>query len=325
VCFVATSRRVIKVEEFKRALTEQVKEAGLLMRDESTPDRGINLYCFPWPNPPFWLKVESGAKNGVVVRGVVRAEGLSGDRTDIHDILGALWSILLHSTGNVQLFMQDMPHPVVPNEIHSRSLLLAPAGAEDRLLVDAPASLEWIRGVCEATAAAAPLMTASFEHPHPETHVEKQPAWVTAVAALTGDDLEHGDVSVNHRLEGAMWQHFRGFDTGVCVYRLTPGIMDDLRQYLASRAAALAAATELMRKMIENDKNRAEFEERPRLAVAVAKAVDAAVGAGAEEPVLMLTRSHAIAVGKACIAEVSWASGPGECDEDDEDHEFDDD
>lgn len=310
------------MESFKRALAEQAGATGLLVRDESAPDRGINLYLFPWPNPPFWLKVESAAKDGVVVRGVVRAEGLSGDRTDIHDILGALWAILLHSTGNVQLFVQDMPHPVVPNEIHSRSLLMAPAGADDRLLVNAPTSLAWLRSVCEATAAAAPLMTASFEHPHPETHVDKQPAWVVAVAALTGDDLEHGDVSVNHRLEGAMWQHFRGFETGVCVYRLTPGIMDDLRQQLAARAATLDQASEPMRKMIAADENRAELEERTRLAVAVAKAVDAEVGAAAEEPVLMLTRSHAIAVGRACIAEVSWASGPGE--EDGEDDELDD-
>jgi hypothetical protein len=250
------------------------------------------------------------------------AEGLSGDRTDIHDIVGTLWAILLHSTGKVQLFVQDMPHPVVPNEIHSRSLLLAPAGADDRLLLDSLASLEWFRAACEATVASAPLMTASFEHPRPESYVEKQPAWVPAVAALTGDDLEHGDVSINHRLEGAMWQHFRGFNTGVCVYRLTPGIMDELRQLLASRAAALDQASEPMRKMMAGDERRAELEERPRLAVAVAKAVDTAVGAAAEEPVLMLTRSHAIAVGKAGIAEVSWASGPG--DDGDEGDEMDD-
>jgi hypothetical protein len=311
------------VSTFKLNLVKQAEAAGLLVEDESTSDRGINLFCYPWPNSPFWLKVEGSDDDGVVVRGVVRAEGLSGGRTDIHDILGSLWAILLHSTGKMQLFVQDMPHPVVPNEIHSRSLLLTPVGTENRLIENTPAAFQWFRAACGETAASIPLMTASFEHPHPESYVEKQPAWVPVVAALTGDDIENGDVSVNHRLEGAMWQHFRGFETGVIVYRLTQGIMDDLHMALASRADTLREASAPMRRMVEQDEQRVELEQRPRLAVAIAKAVDAKVGAGAEEPTLMLTRSHAIAVGKASVAEVSWMSGSSE-EEDDEDEEFED-
>jgi hypothetical protein len=305
------------VNAFKKAMAEEALAAGMHLSD---PDSGLRLgLLFPWPYSPFWLMIESASPEAVMVRGVIRAEGLSGDRTDIHDILTALWAANLQASEAAELFIVDVPHPAVPYENHSRTILMAPPGSRDLHLPLEPSTIRWFRGVCKATVASIPLMAASFDDPLPESYVEKQPSWVRVVAEITGDDIENGEVSINHRLEGAIWQHFRSFASGSAVYRLTPAIMADVRSLLVERATEIEAGSARIESAIQEDDFEAQARERCELALEIAQAVDASCGIDeAEQPLLLKTRSHVFAVGKASIAEVSW-SKPAADDSDEDD------
>ena len=53
-----------------------------------------------WPDAPLWLIVELDVDAGVAMfYGVIRTYGLTGDRSDYHEVISALWAVGLRTAG----------------------------------------------------------------------------------------------------------------------------------------------------------------------------------------------------------------------------------
>jgi len=107
------------MNDFNSRIRSAALESELIATSNKEGDL-LNMEVSPWPHAPWWLRIIEASEAEVVgVEGIVRAEGLSGDRSDIHDILAGLWAILLQTTGRISIYIEDIPHPVVPGELRS--------------------------------------------------------------------------------------------------------------------------------------------------------------------------------------------------------------
>src|SRR5262249_20226060 len=152
-------------------------------------------------------------------------------------------------------------------------LLIGPFEGEDRPIPQNAETLRWLRLVFDTTIAAIPLLTASFDRPQPESFADREPSWIPAVVSLTGEDAHGPGVSITTRLEGAIWQHFRSFENGVGVYRLTPAIMQQCRDVLTANEPAMREMARNLEKTIAENEHREGLEGRRSLAVNVARAI----------------------------------------------------
>jgi hypothetical protein len=315
-----SNREELHVDTFKAALVGQAKAADLIATDIPDTEHAVDLRISVREDSAYWLKVESVRDEGVGVLGVVNAFGMMPTvKTDAHDILAALWMIQLYATGKVTLYMDDVMHPMGTAETVGRQILIGPSGSPSPVLPEDEATLRWFRDLCDATVAADRLMTASFEDGQADAFATAEPTWVSAVTAITGDDPEDEDVVVHHRLKGALWQHFRSFATRVGVYRLTPGIMEELRDLLHKHEPDMRAVAQAAKEDLEASEHREGLQGRVHLAKAVSRAVDAALGAAeTADTIVLQTNSHVFAVGRLNIAEVDWSPGSAGDDEDEE-------
>jgi hypothetical protein len=301
---------------FDQALLESAKQAGLLSTSFSYPSATASVLDFqPWAHSPYWLRVQASAQNSLLVRGIVNAHGLSGDRTDIHNIASAIWAICLQTTAETSLRIENEMH-VVANETDARIITMAPFRREQEPIRKDRAALQWFKSVFNATVAAMPLITASFDDPYPESFAEKRPAWTDVVISLTGDDQER--CSISHRLEQAIWQHFYSYETEIGVYRLTPGIMKQIRDVVMSHGAQMQPVIDAIESEIAKSPFKDDHNHRRRLAIEIANAVDTAINMPADDyPCSVLTMSHLFVLGQSAIVEAFWHTPSGNETDDD--------
>jgi hypothetical protein len=310
------------MNEFKRRLIQAAFDANLRVsmptvnREDSTA-----LRLSPWENSPHVLMVSWEEGMGLRMHGHVRAFGLNGDRTDIHDIIGGLWMFHLVASGQAAPSVIDELHEWAVNETYSRNLIIDPVGqAQDGPIPLDDKAVAWASAIFRATAQSSPAIAANFDENYPETYSEKLPKWIPAVAAITGDDIDNGELSIGHRMEGAMWQHFRSFAKKVTVYRLTPANNEVVRELLRKHPGEVENASREIREKVELCEYRADLMKRVELAIAVAAAVDQVIGHAPSDPYLVWLNFHIIAVGQASVVEVAWVEQS-----DDDNEDFDDD
>lgn len=111
-------------------------------------EESVVLYCELAPNSPILLRFTLVKKDKqILVNGTVRAIGLAGDKSDIHDVLSTLWAVYLRLNFGISVILQSVVmEDILPCEIYSRNVFF-----EQPLLHTSPFDVKQGRHILEAT------------------------------------------------------------------------------------------------------------------------------------------------------------------------------
>lgn len=114
--------------DFNQILSELENVARRLLYDVHRHEDAetTSIYCSLAPQSPMSLRVRLVKRDEqILISGTVRATGLSGDKTDIHDVLSTLWAVYLRLNFGVSVTLQSVVmEDILPDEIYSRNIFL---------------------------------------------------------------------------------------------------------------------------------------------------------------------------------------------------------
>jgi hypothetical protein len=88
---------------------------------------------------PMWLRIDVlPQEKRAFLYGIVRTVGLPGDKSDYHDLISLVWAAALRCREVASVRLVDIPHPVVPNELHGRFVLFDKQPAASFIQLDSP-------------------------------------------------------------------------------------------------------------------------------------------------------------------------------------------
>ena len=174
------------------------------------------------PNFPMWISidVDSASKSALLV-GVVRTNGLAGDRTDYHDLISLLWAAQFRSWNEASVRLIDIPHPAVPGELWGRYVFFEKQPPVSHISLECP-DYELIERVLMLSSLAghtfSTLYQASWGNPDIE-ECEDAEQWAREVARRLKWKVGHRGQLTNGRRH-PNWDFYRRNDYGVTAFRL---------------------------------------------------------------------------------------------------------
>ncbi|MDJ0554136.1 MAG: restriction endonuclease [Microcoleaceae cyanobacterium MO_207.B10] len=195
---------------------------------------------------PMWLKVDFVEEEIALLYGVVRTAGLPGDRSDYHEIISLLWAITLRCLNIASVRLIDIPHEILPNELHSRLLLFDQPAAS--FLYPEDLDIVTLEKILIGSIQAACLFSQLYESLEGEPNIEKCDMEGTSELASklrrslrisTKDD----SVSYNDRYN-PNWSYWHLGDRGLTVFNFESFIQACVSRCLSSRTEKTLSTAE---------------------------------------------------------------------------------
>lgn len=176
-------------------------------------DETVTLYCNLAPYSPMSLRFTlNKSEDEITLNGNVRATGLVGDKTDVHDLLSSLWALYLRLNAGISVrLISTILDDILPDEIYARHLIFT----QPALLTVKKTDLETVKNIFVATISAGMniqrFMMSVVTNPvtwgeHQEEATEQQQQRIIS-------SLKVSDVSIeaySHYLRrNPNWQYFR--------------------------------------------------------------------------------------------------------------------
>jgi hypothetical protein len=170
---------------------------------------------------PMWFRFDlDPVEKSATCVGVVRTWGLSGDRSDYHDLISLWWAASLRAANVSSARLIDIPHPVVPGELYGRYIFFDRQPSTSFISTETP-DYEAIYNLVLSSSFVAWTFSMLYRGLGGDPNIEQcndGQAWAARVAATHKWSRNHVYELTNER-ENADWEFYHRINRGVTAFR----------------------------------------------------------------------------------------------------------
>jgi hypothetical protein len=304
----------VSIEQFFDTIRRIVRKCGLVAEPKSGSIHTIQFN----PSFPMWMRFEIQPDGSATLVGIVRTYNFPGERSDYHILISIIWAAVLRMSCLASVRLIDIPHPAIPNEIHSRLVLFAQPTAS--YTPSQVPDFKIFVAFFAAFSASCQLFYGLYDDcagdPNKEQWIgDDTSGWASRVSKALRYHLNSGVLHSSGR-DFPKWSYYHRLDKGIVAFSFSGKLLNDLQTLGAWDASADTKVVEGQDSylMLSGDLRNAVPKKTFRTMISIGRAFDLSISelsglnCGTSAMIIPI-ESHLILVTRSGLASIQSECG----------------